>query len=347
MKILVVDDSATMRAALAKMLARMGHEALTADCGAQAIRLYQSEPPDLVLLDVQMPGISGFEVAERLRTLHPGAWVPLIFLSSQEDDEDIEQGIAAGGDDYLIKPVSNVVLNAKIRAMQRIVGMRSRLLALGNELTAANHALVKLSQQDGLTGLANRRHFDATLLAEMERAQRTGEPLSVVLCDVDHFKLFNDHYGHLAGDDCLKAVAAAIQSSCQRPADLAARYGGEEFVMVLPHTPPAGALRVAETLLHALAARALPHARSSTAAHVTLSAGIATFDPRQGINPAHLIARADGALYQAKSGGRNRCVMPEQCMAEDGCPPQDGCMPDAAQPHPVMLAHETESTLLH
>lgn len=129
MKIRVVDDSATMRAALAKMLAKMGHEALTAESGAQAIRLYDSEPPDLVLLDVQMPGMDGFEVAARLREIRPGEWVPLIFLSSQEDDEDVERGIAAGGDDYLIKPTSNVVLNAKIRAMQRICDMRQRLLA--------------------------------------------------------------------------------------------------------------------------------------------------------------------------------------------------------------------------
>ena len=331
MKILVVDDSATMRAALGKMLAKMGHQALAADSGAQAIGLYESSPPDLVLLDVQMPNMDGFAVAEKLRALHPGEWVPLIFLSSQEEDDDVERGIAAGGDDYLIKPVSNVVLNAKIRAMQRIGEMRARLLALGNELASANRELVKLAQQDGLTGLANRRHFDATLLNEMARAQRTGEPLSVVLCDVDHFKLFNDHYGHLAGDDCLKLVSATLQSACKRPADLVARYGGEEFVMVLPQTPGAGAEAVAGNMLKAIAARAIPHARSGAAPYVTLSAGIATFDARKGINASDLIARADGALYQAKAGGRNRCVLPES-HAEAALNPADVPLPMPALP---------------
>ena len=343
MKILVVDDSATMRAALGKMLAKMGHESLTADGGPQAIQLYESAPPDLVLLDVQMPGMDGFAVAEKLRVLHPGEWVPLIFLSSQEDDEDVERGIAAGGDDYLIKPVSNVVLNAKIRAMQRIGEMRARLLALGNELASANRELVKLAQQDGLTGLANRRHFDATLLNEMARAQRTGEPLSVVLCDVDHFKLFNDHYGHLAGDDCLKMVGATLQSVCKRPTDLVARYGGEEFVMVLPQTPGAGAVCVAENMLKAIAARAIPHARSGAAPYVTLSAGVATFDARKGINASELIARADGALYQAKASGRNRCVMPEAYLAGDAAPVDA----QAQLPVPVLPAVEAARPVLH
>lgn len=341
MKILVVDDSATMRAALAKMLAKMGHETLTAESGAQAIRLYESHPPDLVLLDVQMPGMDGFEVAERLRELRPGEWIPLIFLSSQEDDEDVERGIAAGGDDYLIKPTSNVVLNAKIRAMQRIGDMRQRLLALGNELTAANRELVKLAQQDGLTGLANRRHFDATLFNELSRSKRTGDQLSVVLCDVDHFKLYNDHYGHLAGDDCLKAVAATIQSACRRPADLAARYGGEEFVLVLPHTPTDGARLVAEAMLAAINRLAIPHARSGTAPYITLSAGIASFDSHKGINPADLIARADGALYQAKERGRNCCVLPENTLTGIHQRVEDNL------PASTMITHEPGIALVH
>ena len=341
MKILVVDDSATMRAALAGMLAKMGHETLTAQGGVQAIRLYESEPPDLVLLDVQMPGMDGFEVAARLRDMRPGEWIPLIFLSSAEDDKDIERGITAGGDDYLVKPVSNIVLNAKIRAMQRIGEMRSRLLALGNELTAANRELVKLAHQDGLTGLANRRHLDATLLGEMTRAHRNGDDLSVVLCDVDHFKLYNDHYGHLMGDDCLKSVAGAIRSACRRPADFAARYGGEEFMLVLPQTPPEGARVVADKMLKAIAALGIPHARSSAALYVTASAGIASFDAHKGINPAELIARADGALYQAKERGRNRYVQPETGMATIEIPLE------AALPLPAMIASEPGLAMVH
>lgn len=341
MKILVVDDSATMRAALAKMLSKMGHESLTAASGAQAIALYESAPPDLVLLDVEMPELDGFEVAPRLRAVRPGEWIPLIFLSSKEDDEDVERGIAAGGDDYLIKPVSNVVLKAKITAMQRIVEMRARLLALGNELTAANRELIKLSQSDGLTGLANRRHLDATLLDEMARARRTGDHLAVILCDVDHFKLYNDHYGHLAGDDCLKAVAGAIRSVCKRPADLAARYGGEEFMLVLPHTAPDGARVVAEKLLEAIAALGIAHARSSAAAHVTISAGVASFDAGKGVNPAEMIARADGALYAAKERGRNRFVQPETGLTPSSM------RTEPILPPPLMVASEPGLAMVH
>jgi diguanylate cyclase (GGDEF)-like protein len=164
----------------------------------------------------------------------------------------------------------------------------------------------------------------------------------VVLCDVDHFKLYNDHYGHLAGDDCLKAVAATIKSVCRRPADLAARFGGEEFVLILPNTPSEGACLVANAMLDAVNALAIPHARSSVATNVTLSAGIAAFDSQRGVNPAELIARADGALYQAKERGRNCCVLPEYAL-EGGHHRTEV----AAVTAPILLTPEPGLTLLH
>jgi diguanylate cyclase (GGDEF)-like protein len=173
-------------------------------------------------------------------------------------------------------------------------------------LKDANRRLAQLATVDGLTQLANRRTFDTTLQQEWRRMRRNRQPLSIILCDIDYFKRFNDHYGHQAGDDCLKAVAKCIKGCVQRPADLAARYGGEEFVVVLPNTPPQGALYVAENVRSAIVAMQLPHRASAAADCVTLSLGVATqTPPPTGGDAAELVKSADGALYESKAAGRN------------------------------------------
>jgi diguanylate cyclase (GGDEF)-like protein len=307
-KILIVDDSDVIRTVLAGAVSAMKFEPLLADCGEKALEIFRAAQPDLVLLDVNMPGIDGYETARRMRAMAPEEWVPIIFLSANEDDQDLERAIECGGDDYLVKPVSTVVLNAKMRALQRLDQMRRKLVDLSNELTAANQRLEAISQQDGLTGIANRRAFDFLIERQFLDALRRREPLSVVLCDVDHFKAYNDHYGHLAGDECLRQVAAALARSCKRATDVAARYGGEEFALLLPDTPAAGALRVVETAQREIAALAIAHAASSTSAFVTFSAGIATYAPERDKMSRDLTARADEALYRAKQLGRNRSV---------------------------------------
>ena len=307
-KILIVDDSDVIRAVLAGAVSAMKFEPLLADCGENALEIFRVQQPDLVLLDVNMPGIDGYETARRMRAMAPEEWVPIIFLSANEDDQDLERAIECGGDDYLVKPVSTVVLNAKMRALQRLDQMRRKLVDLSNELTAANQRLETISQQDGLTGIANRRAFDFLIERQFLDALRRREPLSVVLCDVDHFKAYNDRYGHLAGDECLRQVAAALARSCKRATDVAARYGGEEFALLLPDTPAAGALRVVETAQREIAALAIAHAGSSTSAFVTFSAGIATYAPERDNVSRDLAARADEALYRAKQLGRNRSV---------------------------------------
>jgi len=234
--------------------------------------------------------------------------VPIIFLSAKEYDQNFERAIESGGDDYLVKPVSPVVLSAKIRALQRLDQMRGKLIDVSKELSAANQRLETLAHQDGLTGIANRRAFDHVIEREIARALRSHEPLSVGLVDVDHFKAYNDRYGHLAGDECLRKVSAAIARSCRRGTDFAARYGGEEFALLLPDTPADGALKVVETARHEVAAIAIPHEASSTAQVVTISAGVATFLPEQDKSAAALVARADQALYRAKHLGRNRSI---------------------------------------
>ena len=307
-KILIVDDSPTILSALASMVRAMKFEPVTAESGEQALKLFAAEKPELVLLDVNMPGIDGYETARRIRAAQPDAWVPIIFLSANEYDQNFERAIESGGDDYLVKPVSPVVLSAKIRALQRLDQMRGKLVDMSKELSAANQRLETLANQDALTGIANRRGFDTLIEREIARALRSKEPLSVALCDVDHFKAYNDRYGHPAGDECLRKIGAAMAKSCRRGTDFAARYGGEEFALLLPDTPAEGALKVVETARQEVAAIAIPHEASSTAQVVTISAGVATFLPEQDKSAASFIARADQALYRAKHLGRNRCI---------------------------------------
>jgi len=309
-KILIVDDSPTIRSGLRTLLEKMGHSVIEATDGAMALATYGSDRPDLVLIDAVMPVMDGYEAARRMRESgDPDDWVPIIFLSSKEADQDLDRAIEAGGDDYLVKPVSFVVLNAKIRALHRIETMRSRLLEVSRDLAAANRELQKLSRQDGLTGIANRRYFDTYLVTEVRRAAREHQPLSLILSDVDYFKAFNDYYGHRAGDTCLRQVAGALCSAGRRPADLAARYGGEEFALVLPGTVLDGAVDVARTVDGVVASLAIRHARSEVSQNVTLSQGVVSIIPEKETSPEELIERADQALYQAKQQGRDRYVV--------------------------------------
>ncbi|TMH34705.1 MAG: diguanylate cyclase, partial [Betaproteobacteria bacterium] len=296
MKILVVDDSPTIRAALKALLERMGHTVVEANDGKEALQMYRQDRPGLVLIDVVMPVMDGYESARHMRETSADEWVPIIFLSSKEADQDLDRAIEAGGDDYLVKPVSFVVLNAKIRALQRLESMRTKQLEMSRDLASANRELEKLSRQDGLTGIANRRYFDSYLVTEVRRGARERQPLSLILSDVDHFKAFNDCYGHQAGDDCLRRVAAALSSAGRRPADLAARYGGEEFAIVLPGTVLEGAVDVAQAVSRVIGSLAIPHARSAADKNVTLSQGIVSLIPEKETSSEDLIQRADQAL---------------------------------------------------
>jgi diguanylate cyclase (GGDEF)-like protein len=309
MKILVVDDSPTIRAALKGLLDRMGHTVVEASDGKEALQMYRQDRPGLVLIDVVMPIMDGYESARHMRETKADEWVPIIFLSSKEADQDLDRAIEAGGDDYLVKPVSFVVLNAKIRALQRLESMRTKQLEMSRDLASANRELEKLSRQDGLTGIANRRYFDSYLVTEVRRGARERQPLSLILSDVDHFKAFNDCYGHQAGDDCLRRVAAALTSAGRRPADLAARYGGEEFAIVLPGTVLDGAVDVAQAVSRVIEGLAIPHERSAVDRKVTLSQGIVSLTPEKETSSEDLIQRADQALYLAKQQGRNRYVV--------------------------------------
>ena len=305
--VLVVEDQAVMRAALVTELRQAGvTQVLEAENGRTALALFRSERPDMVLLDIRLPGEDGYWVARKLREAEPGEWTPIIFLSGLDNDLDVWRGIEAGGDDYLVKPVKPIVLVAKLRAMRRLLDMRRRLVTVSAELHLANQKLNEMVELDALTGLVNRRGLDRMLHAEISAAQREGKPLTLMLCDLDHFKQFNDTYGHVQGDECLKQVGRLLREVCVRPRDIAARYGGEEFALSLPNTPRSGAMTFARALGQMLKFLKIRPPGASEELLLTLSGGITTCIPDAHTSPESMLMRADEALYAAKSQGRNR-----------------------------------------
>lgn len=305
LKVLVVEDSKVALKAISGFIEKMGVHPLLAENGRDAIDLYTRERPDIVLLDIILPDTDGYEVAKEIRRLQgKDDWTAIIFLSVMSKDEDLARGIEVGGDDYIMKPVGSVVVQAKVRAMYRLVQMQRALVKLAGQLNEANLELQRLSMTDGLTGIANRRMFDLSLAREWRRCLRLKKPMSVVMLDVDNFKKYNDRYGHQDGDDCLRAVAQEVSRSAPRPGDLVARYGGEEFVMILGETDEDGAQWVAERIRQHVAGLSLPH-KDSPYGHVTVSCGVSSVLPSQDLSVEMLVKSADNALYLSKNQGRN------------------------------------------
>ncbi len=304
MKILLVEDSATLRYAMRNYIIDAGHEPLLARSGEEALQLLENTPVDMIIMDVEMPGLNGFETTRLIREWLAGHWIPIIFVTGLNEDENYREGIEAGGDDYLIKPVSFMIIKAKIRAMERIAEMRDQLSRLNSELEA-------LSQLDSLTHIYNRRTFNELAQQQWALAKRHQQPISALMIDVDHFKLFNDHYGHPAGDSCLKKVTQAIKSCLHRTTDILGRYGGEEFIVLLPETDAKGAMCVAQSIGEAINALQIRHDVSPTASFVTASLGGATCLRTTGHDLEELIKNADRALYKAKRAGRNRSWVDE------------------------------------
>lgn len=292
-KLLIVDDQPINVQVLHSVFAQ-DFQVFMATSGLKALDACARQLPDLVLLDVMMPGMDGYEVCRRLKADPLTAGIPVIFVTAHNDDASEERGLDAGAVDFISKPI-----NVKI--------VRSRVMT-HITLKIQSDLLRSLAFVDGLTGARNRRYFDEQLVVEAGRALRNGQPLSLILMDVDFFKRYNDHYGHQAGDDCLRQLARAFQSTLKRPADMVARYGGEEFVCLLPDTDAAGASKVAELLRLAVMVCDLAHAHSDAAGCVTVSLGVATTTADQPLAAADLLKQADQNLYLAKAQGRNRWV---------------------------------------
>lgn len=303
LSILVADDDPAMVRVLCRLMAPLGRVRFALR-GEDVLRLVQEERPDLILLDAELPDLSGFEVCLRIKADPLLSAIPVIFVTSHSDEAFEQRGLDAGAADFISKPIRPAILLARVKTQLR--------------LKSAIDGLQRMANTDALTGLANRRVFDDAFQREWARALRSGTPLAVLMIDVDHFKRFNDNYGHGEGDRCLQAVAAELQFSINRPGDFVARYGGEEFVVLLPETPLEGARRVGERLLHGIQKLGIPHAWSPGGL-VSVSIGIGhcewptAAEKAQPSAPdsAHrralrLLEAADEALYNAKAAGRNR-----------------------------------------
>jgi two-component system chemotaxis family response regulator WspR len=282
----------------------------------KAIKVANKIQPTIILQDLIMPEVNGLMMVKFFRVNQQTAEVPIIILSTKEEPEIKRETFAAGVNDYLVKLPDKIELIARVRyhslAYINQKQKEEAFLALQEsqrQLHEANLALEKLSSLDGLTNIANRRKFDHILRQEWNRAMRNSCPISLIMLDIDFFKLYNDTYGHQGGDEALKEVAAILKDTENRPGDLAARYGGEEFAIVLPETDTSGVSEVAYSILDRVRAKNIRHASSSICDILTVSIGTATMTSSQNTQPDVLIAVADKALYQAKHNGRNQVVI--------------------------------------
>lgn len=305
MRILLVDDVQMERMQLAIRLKQLGHTVEMASSGKDALEIYPSFEPELILLDISMPNMDGFELSNIIRDRYPD-WVPIIFLSSHDEPTMIAKAIEAGGDDYLIKPVDKVVLNSKLIAMQRIAFMRRELKQKSLALAKANEELAKLAQEDGLTKVKNRRSIDEKLTEMVAIHGRHNLPLSIILLDVDHFKAYNDNYGHIEGDKCLISIANALSQLFVRNGEFVGRYGGEEFVILLSHTDENKLVHDAQRIKSKLESLAIPHEYSNASTLVTVSQGLLYMKPTGRESSELIYEQVDKALYAAKLAGRNR-----------------------------------------
>jgi two-component system chemotaxis family response regulator WspR len=284
-------------------------------CGdpKEAVAMAKKVKPTIILQDLIMPEVDGYTLVDEYRNDDSTRNIPIIVLSTKEEPEDKSLAFERGANDYLLKPPEKIELIARIRAHSRgyltqlqrdeaFIALRK----LQSELEDSNEELQKLSSLDGLTGIANRRRLDEFLQNECLRSARDNTVLSFILIDIDFFKPYNDNYGHLAGDGCLRKVATALSEIINRPADLVARYGGEEFGVILPNTDIEGASKLAEILRKKIKALAIPHEHSDAGKSVTISMGVASKVVCDGSSPLDIINMADGALYEAKDSGRDQ-----------------------------------------
>lgn len=318
--ILIVDDRKENLLTLENLLDKPELELVRAESGNEALAKVFDYEFALILMDVQMPGMDGYETAELMRGSTRSKSIPIIFVTAARmDREHMFKGYDSGAVDYLFKPLEPQILRSKVDVFLELHRQRRQLEektkeldakileleVLQKELEEKNARLEVLSSLDGLTGLFNRRYFDDNLRKEWKQALRTGTSLSLLIVDIDHFKKFNDHYGHLEGDDCLGKVAQALYEALLRPIDIVARYGGEEFTAILPNTDLEGAEMVARRMMENVARLEIPHPASPVSARITVSIGATTMIPTNELAATTLLDYADKALYEAKEAGRN------------------------------------------
>jgi diguanylate cyclase (GGDEF)-like protein len=314
LNILVIEDDRVTSSLIIDYLKKAGFSALSVDSAEKAASCITEAEIELILLDVILPGKTGLDYLEDLKASEQTRSYPVIVMTSLEDDKALSKAYEAGAFDYLRKPLKEIELIARVRSalkFKRELDQRLRneeaLLGLTRLLGEENQSLQLQLKVDSLTGLATRRELDAALGLAWQKARTEQSFVSLIMCDVDNFKKYNDSYGHLAGDECLRRIGRAINSSLSSPEQLAGRYGGEEFAIILPGYSEERAYAEAERIRKKVIALKLEHAQN-TEGLVTLSAGLGCLQPEENSSYRQLIELADQSLYVAKRSGRNRAV---------------------------------------
>jgi len=362
--ILIVDDKPANILALEGLLEGHDRTILKAYSGSEALKIAARNELALILLDVQMPDMDGFEVAELLRLSEKSMHVPIIFITAISTDSKNEyKGYEKGAVDYLFKPFEPYVLLNKVKVFLDLYNQKKMIELQSKELNQkvlelqkanlkienANRELEKMALIDGLTGIPNRHHMENLLTKEWRRSQREASHLSIMMIDIDYFKNFNDFYGHLVGDECLKRIAQTLEKTMRRPYDYVARYGGEEFLAMLPSTDQEGCYFMAERFLNVIQELKIPHEKSSIASHVTISIGAAIIVPNFDSSITQLIEKADQALYEAKNNGRNQykiinLLTEDQVKEKNSCLEDDKAIP--INPHEINSILNNKTILL-
>jgi len=322
MDILIVDDSEDQLVVLKSILNEKGYKSIHLVNSAEeafdflGLKDKKNNKPniDLILMDVIMPKTNGIEACSRIKRELSLKDTPIIMITANREETQLQSAFQAGAIDYITKPINITELLARVRSALRLkMETDSRkerereLTEMAEQLDAANKKLTRMSYLDGLTGIPNRRYFEEFFAKEWKNAIRLNSFLSLIMFDIDCFKAYNDTYGHLNGDDCLKKIARTLENALKRPRDFLCRYGGEEFIAVLPDTDKKGVLYVAERFLKEINKLKITHKSSTVSKHITISVGIATINPDKKTKPTSFINGVDKALYEAKQSGRN-CI---------------------------------------
>lgn len=326
MSILVVDDNQDELSLVERILKNAGYtDIFLAKRASEAFDILKInktldaclEKPqvDIILMDIVMPVMDGLDAVSVIKKFEQMRYIPVVMVTALNDMGDLQTAFARGATDYIEKPFHKTELLARVRSALKLkyetdqrIARESELVELTKQLESANKMLRNLSYLDSLTDIPNRRYFDDLLQVEWNRTMRSSSPLSLIMVDIDHFKFFNDAYGHQAGDRCLQKIAKVLYASVKRPGDFVARYGGEEFIAVLPEIDKEDACHIAERMRLDVIALAIPHAASPVVNLVTISLGVASMIPTNNSSPRNLIEMADKALYKAKQEGRNKAV---------------------------------------
>ncbi|HZK43411.1 MAG TPA: diguanylate cyclase [Syntrophomonadaceae bacterium] len=314
-KILVIDDEKSIRDLLKSALSEEGYHVLVAFDGLDGYEKAIEHTPDLILLDIMMPDIDGFEVLQRLKREDKTANIPIIFLTAKVDGEERVAGLEAGAVDYIIKPfylrevMARIKIHLKLKKYEAELEIKNQELQdFSDLLLELNTKLEEMARKDGLTRIWNRRAFNEQIIVTHNYSKRYEKPYTIIMADLDHFKNYNDIYGHQQGDVVLQKVSKAINDTC-RITDFVARYGGEEIVIILPNTNQKDGFESAERVIEAIRQLKIPHANNEGFGIVTISAGVFTYSPTMSIGWSDVIKGADDALYKAKNSGRNTvCV---------------------------------------